>query len=142
LVFNNRFFNLSRFFSKDKFQPFNDNIFWKIIEDPFSLFYTHSKDYFTFGIRTFKIVVIPQNIHANMKQFIQSLNSSLIPFSFQVIQKPIPNMREFSFETQLIFNIYYSVNGRLNYSRLRELILTHRCHHIRACKWHFFFDKA
>jgi len=123
LVFNNRIFYLSHFLSKGKFQPFSGFIFWKMMKDPLTLFYSHKNDYFSVGIRSFQIEVIPQNIHANMKQFIRSLNSSLIPFSFQVIQKPIINNHQFSFKTILLFNVYYFISGRPTYAKLRELIM-------------------
>ncbi|MFX0176745.1 MAG: hypothetical protein ACFE85_10990, partial [Candidatus Hodarchaeota archaeon] len=123
LVFHEQFFSISRIFSKGNFQPFGKYIFWKMMEDPFTLFYTNTHDNFTVGLRTFNIAVIPENIHANMRQFIQSLNSTLVPFSFQVIQKPLPNEREFSFKTILSFNLYYCLKGRITYPKLRELLL-------------------
>ncbi|MFX1356419.1 MAG: hypothetical protein ACFFA8_03965 [Promethearchaeota archaeon] len=123
MLIHDQFFFFSHFFSKGNFQPFGKFIFWKTIEDPFTIFYTHRKDNFTVALRTFKITVIPQNIHANMRQFIQSLNSLLIPFSFQVIQKPLLNEDKFSFKTILIFNLYYSIYGKITYSKLQELLL-------------------
>ena len=37
----------------------------------------------------FRIQVIPENVHANINQFVKALSETNVPYSYQVVQSPM-----------------------------------------------------
>ena len=126
-------FNFRRF---TVFNPFKDIRFWRLKEDPTSIFLTNSNDLMTTGLRIFKIDVIAENVHPVISQFVKALNTAQIPYSYQIVQNPsidtsIDDMEPIkryqklnslkSFQTSIYFSVFYSVKGVLNRFKLKQI---------------------
>ena len=129
LVFHRNVFSLKHLFKFRPFEPFQELVFWQPKYDTSLLFLTNHKDLITTGIRIFKIRVIPENVHANLNRFIKGLHAVKVPYSYQIIQKPLQistnnttGNQNSSFETVIFFSTFYSVKGRISKSKLVELV--------------------
>ena len=129
LVFHRNVFSLKHLFKFRPFEPFQELVFWQPKYDTSLLFLTNHKDLITTGIRIFKIRVIPENVHANLNRFIKGLHAVKVPYSYQIIQKPlqistnnITGNQNSSFETVIFFSTFYSVKGIVSKSKLVELV--------------------
>ena len=126
-------FNFRRF---TVFNPFKELRFWRLKEDPFSIFLTNSKDLVSTGLRIFEIEVIAENVHPVLSQFVKALNTAQIPYSYQIVQNPsidmsiddIGNLTRYqklnslkSFKTSIYFSVFYSVKGVLNRFKLKQI---------------------
>jgi len=133
LVFHKNIFGLKHLFDFRSFEPFKELIFWQPKYDASLLFFSNHKDLITTGIRIFRVRVIPENVHANLNRFIKGLHAVKVPYSYQIIQKPLQistnnstGNQNSSFETVILFSTFYSVKGRVSKSRLIELVDTIR----------------
>jgi len=133
LVFHQNFFRLRHLFKLRSYNPFSDISFWRLKDDESIIFYTNSMDLVTVGLRIFSVRIIPENIHANLNQFIKALNNVKVPFTYQLIQKPLDHKSQSksrqldrsssrSYESIIYFSTYYDVKGILRYNKLIELI--------------------
>lgn len=129
LVFHKNIFNLKHLFEFKSFEPFQELVFWQSKYDTSLLFFTNHKDLITTGIRIFKIRVIPENVHANLNRFIKGLHAVKVPYSYQIIQKPLQLATDnntgnqiSSFETMVFFSTFYSIKGRVSKSKLTEVV--------------------
>ncbi|NVM16984.1 MAG: hypothetical protein HWN80_04660 [Candidatus Lokiarchaeota archaeon] len=129
LVFHKNIFGLKHLFELRHFEPFQELVFWQPNYDTSLLFFTNHKDLITTGIRTFRITVIPENVHANLNRFIKGLHAVKVPYSYQIIQKPLQLATDSntqnqisSFETMIFFSTFYCVKGRVSKSKLLELV--------------------
>ncbi|MFX0001299.1 MAG: hypothetical protein ACFE88_14390 [Candidatus Hermodarchaeota archaeon] len=138
VVFHDQFFLLRNLFSftfanKTIFNPFEHLVFWYDRNEYSTLYCTDRNDLTHLVLRIFEVKVIPQNIHPTIKQFIKALSSKRIriPFSYQVIQKPIINVFDKestrysslrsieSFTTSIYFSIFYHCKGILTEKKTR-----------------------
>ena len=129
LVFHKNIFSLKHLFEFRSFEPFQDLVFWQPKYDTSLLFFTNHKDLLTTGIRIFRIRVIPENVHANLNRFIKGLHAVKVPYSYQIIQKPLQiatdnetGRRNSSFETVVYFSTFYCVKGRISKPKLTEVV--------------------
>ncbi|GAH17005.1 unnamed protein product, partial [marine sediment metagenome] len=110
-------------------------------EDPCTLIFINREHLLNAATRVFKIEILPENIQPTVNQFLKSLNSTRIPFTYQVVQTPFfeannvriaPNRRnqheEFQnmrrsgvFQTRIYFSVYYDVKGVLSKPKLTHL---------------------
>jgi len=133
LVFHQNFFMLRQLFKLRSYNPFSNISFWRIKDEESIIFYTNSIDLLTVGLKIFSIRIIPENIHANLNQFVKALYNVKIPFTYQLIQKPLVHQSKSksrqldrsslsSYESIIYFSIYYDVKGIFRYNKLLELI--------------------
>jgi len=129
LIFHKKIFSIKHLFEIGSFEPFQELVFWQPKYDTSLLFFTNHKDLITTGIRIFRIRVIPENVHANLNRFIKGLHAVKVPYSYQIIQKPLqiatdnktgnPNS---SFETVIFFSTFYCLKGRVSRSKLVDIV--------------------
>ncbi len=128
MVFHNNFFSLRHLFDFRSFKPLGDFIFWQTKYDKSVLFFTNYKELSTTGVRTFRIKVLPENVHANLNRFYKGLHALKVPFSYQIIQRPLQtsnngNGSESStFETCIYFSTFYNIKGKITESKLVKMI--------------------
>jgi hypothetical protein len=129
LVFHKNIFSLKYLFDFKSFEPFQDLVFWQPKYNASLLFFTNHKDLITTGIRIFRIKVIPENVHANLNRFIKGLHAVKVPYSYQIIQKPLQivtdsntGIQNSSFETMIFFSTFYCVKGRISKSKLLDVV--------------------
>ena len=129
VVFHKSIFSLKHVFEFKSFDPFQKLVFWQPIYDKSILFFTNHKDLTTTGIRIFQIKVIPENVHANLQRFIKGLHAVKVPYSYQIIQKPLQIANDTrsraqisSFETLIYFSTFYFFNGRVTESKMLKLV--------------------
>ncbi|MHA2290479.1 MAG: hypothetical protein ACXABG_16960, partial [Promethearchaeota archaeon] len=129
LIFHKKLFSLKHLFDFRSFEPFQDLLFWQPKYDGSLLFFTNHKDLVTTGIKIFRIRVIPENVHANLNRFIKGLHAVKVPYSYQIIQKPLQiafdnrtGAQNSSFETIVFFSTFYRVKGRVSKSKLTEIV--------------------
>ena len=129
LVFHKNIFSLKHLFEFRSFEPFQELVFWQPKYDTSLLFLTNHKDLITTGIKIFKIRVLPENVHANLNRFIKGLHAVKVPYSYQIIQKPLQisinnstGNQNSSFETMIFFSTFYSIKGKVSKSKLVELV--------------------
>jgi hypothetical protein len=129
VVFHKSIFSLKHVFEFKSFDPFQKLVFWQPIYDKSILFFTNHKDLTTTGMRIFQIKVIPENVHANLKRFIKGLHAVKVPYSYQIIQKPLQisydprtGAQISSFETLIYFSTFYFFNGRVTESKMLKLV--------------------
>lgn len=129
LVFHKKIFSLKHLFEFKSFEPFQELVFWQPNYDTSLLFFTNHKDLLTTGIKIFRIRVIPENVHANLNRFIKGLHAVKVPYSYQIIQKPLQTTTDneagtqnSSFETVVFFSTFYCVKGRISKSKLTDVV--------------------
>ncbi len=129
LIFHRNIFSLKHLFEFRSFEPFQDLVFWQPKYDESLLFFTNHKDLVTTGIKIFRIRVIPENVHANLNRFIKGLHAVKVPYSYQIIQKPLQialdnktGSQNSSFETVVFFSTFYRVRGRVSKPKLAEIV--------------------
>lgn len=132
-IFHKSFFSLKHLFKFGSIEPFQELVFWQPEYDTSLLFFTNYKDLITTGMRIFRITVIPENVHANLNRFIKGLHAVKVPYSYQVIQKPLQiainsktGAQNSSFETMIYFSTFYCVKGKVSKSKLLEVVDTLR----------------
>ncbi len=133
------FFSTFKLRSVSKLDPFKHYRFWQLKGRSDIVFYTNQKDLISVGLKIFKIAVVPENVNPNMNGFFKYLNSSNVPFTYQVVQAPLidypvkgttisknfsVSKSLFSMKTSIYFCFYYDLKGVLNSRRLRYLIDT------------------
>jgi hypothetical protein len=128
MAFHQKFFSLRHVFGSRSFEPFGDFVFWQTKYDKSVLFYTNHKELSTTGVRIFRINVLPENVHANTNRFFKGLHALKVPFSYQVIQRPLQasnysdGSETSSFETIIYFNTFYNIKGRITKSKLIKMV--------------------
>ncbi|MFX0073935.1 MAG: hypothetical protein ACFE96_00725 [Candidatus Hermodarchaeota archaeon] len=129
LIFRKNIFSLKHIFEYKAYEPFRDLIFWQSTYDTSLVFFTNHKDSITTGVKIFSIKVIPENVHANLNRFIKGLHAVKVPYSYQIVQKPLQistdsntSNQNSSFETIIYFSTFYSLKGRVSKSKLLELV--------------------
>lgn len=138
IAFHDSFFHLDSIISNKfrkftYFNPFEDIVFWRNIQDSKSLYCSNKKDLVNIGLRIFKIEVIPANVHAALNQFIMTMRKYNINYTYQIAQTPVMDISKKdmkrqekkksikSFKTDIYFSIFFSVPGILNQSKLSSL---------------------
>jgi hypothetical protein len=128
-AFRERIFFLQGLFSLQKFNPFGEFIFWRVEDDPYSVFYTHSADLLTVGLRVFCIEVMPENVAASVKHFVRAAASNFHSLNFQVIHQPIQSsLSENSFtshqshRTFIYFTVTKKFTGTVTVSKVGKLM--------------------
>ncbi|MFX0012904.1 MAG: hypothetical protein ACFE9R_21520, partial [Candidatus Hermodarchaeota archaeon] len=128
-VFHKTIFSLKHVLEFKSFDPFQKLVFWQPVYDKSILFFTNHEDLTTTGMRIFQIKVIPENVHANLKRFIKGLHAVKVPYSYQIIQKPLQIANDtrsgeqiFSFETLIYFSTFYFFSGRVTESKMLKLV--------------------
>ncbi len=128
MTFHKNFFSLQHAFGSRSFDPFGDFVFWKTKYDKSVLFYTNRKELSTTGVRIFRIKVLPENVLANLNRFYKGLHALKVPFSYQIIQRPLQTSNNgngsdsTTFETIIYFTTFYNVKGRITKSRLVNMV--------------------
>ncbi|MFW9826721.1 MAG: hypothetical protein ACFFEY_03765 [Candidatus Thorarchaeota archaeon] len=92
VVFHEEFYHLKfGIFSKIRFNPFEDFMFWYEKDHASTLYITNKKDLVNNAIQIFQITVIPENVRSAIKMFIKSLSSREIrlTYTYQIIQRPV-----------------------------------------------------
>jgi len=117
------FFFFSTIKKYGRVDPFGNLKFWRIKEDPLSIFISNRQDLRYIGIRMFKIRIMAENIKPNLNHFIKSLNILKIPFSYQIIQTPVLNeYLQRTIKISIYFTISYYIDGFLTNTKFNELI--------------------
>jgi len=128
IAFHKKFFSLRHIFDFRSFEPFGDFIFWQTKYDKSLLFFTNQKELSTTGVRTFRIKVLPENVHANLNRFFKGLHTLKVPFSYQIIQRPLQvsnnsdGSETSSFETIIYFSTFYNIKGRITKLKLVKVV--------------------
>jgi len=125
--------------------PFDNFKFYMLDDDPATLLIINKKDMVTIATRIFKVEVLAAgNIKPTINQFLYALDESKIPYSYQVVQKPMIKLEEpiphdkkkllyirklrtnsiNSYRTLIYFSVYYAEKGILSFSKLNNLINT------------------
>ena len=128
IAFHKKFFSLRHIFDFRSFKPFGDFVFWQTKYDKSVLFFTNHKELSTTGVRTFRIKVLPENVHANLNRFFKGLHTLKVPFSYQIIQRPLQvsnnsdGSETSSFETIIYFSTFYNIKGRITKLKLVKVV--------------------
>ncbi|KKM76806.1 hypothetical protein LCGC14_1376440, partial [marine sediment metagenome] len=125
--------------------PFENFKFYTLEDDPATLLIINKKDMVTIASRIFKVEVLAAgNIRPTINQFLYALDESKIPYSYQVVQKPIIKLDEThthdkkqilyirklstnninSYRTHIYFSVYCTEKGTLSLSKLNNLLNT------------------
>ena len=149
IAFHNDLYSLEQGF-KYKFRkfaeikPFDNFRFYMLEEDPATLLIMNKKDMVTVAIRIFKVEVLAANIKPTINQFLYALDESKIPYTYQVVQKPIIKLNDDethqkeeishfenpktntmdTYQTQIYFSVYYAEKGTLSSRKLNNLLGT------------------
>ena len=127
-VFRKEIFRLRHIFDYRPFEPFRDFVFWQSKDVKSVLYFTNRKELSTTGFRAFRIKVLPETVRENLNRVYLGLQALKVPFSYQIIQKPlqITNNRGGSesptFETIIYFSTFYNVKGRITKSKLAKTV--------------------
>jgi hypothetical protein len=122
MAFYKKFFSLRHLFDFRSFNPFGDFIFWKAKYDKTVLFYTNRKELSTTGVKIFKVEVLPENVRANLNRVYIGLHALKVPFSYQIIQRPLLASESSTFETIIYFSTFYNVKGRITESKSKRMV--------------------
>ncbi|MBA7519448.1 hypothetical protein ES705_11526 [subsurface metagenome] len=134
--FLNKVFNL---FNKAFYiHPFGDLEFFVIKDEPSTLLLINKKVSSTVALRVFKVEILPENLQPTLNQFLKSLASSQLSFSYQVSHKPIIDLRTQKVEglkenksqakdgipstISIFFSVYCHKKGILKGRRLNYLL--------------------
>ena len=125
-------------------KPFDSFKFYMLEDDPATLLIINKKDMVTIATRIFRVEVLAGNIKPTMNQFLYALDESKVPYSYQVVQKPIIKLGENlthnkkkslhlrnlitnnidSYQTHIYFSVYFAEKGTLSPRKLNKLIDT------------------
>ncbi|MFX0139369.1 MAG: hypothetical protein ACFFDN_37360 [Candidatus Hodarchaeota archaeon] len=110
VAFYNNFFSfqnssISIFNKINQFNPFENIQYWLLKNDPATLLITNREDLLTIATRIFQIDVLPENVHPTLNHFFKALNNNQIPFTYQVVHKPIIQLSEKSIKNNYSFNL-------------------------------------
>ena len=128
MAFQKSFFSLRHLFDSRSFDPLGDFVFWRTKYDKSVLFYTNRKELSTTGVRIFRLKVLPENVHANLNRFYKGLHALKVPFSYQIIQRPLQatnnrnGLKSSTFETIIYFSTFYKIKGRITDSKLVRMV--------------------
>ncbi|MFX1276033.1 MAG: hypothetical protein ACFFBP_18155 [Promethearchaeota archaeon] len=140
IVFHEELFSLNNFLtmrlrSASKLTPFESIQFWTVKSTKDTLFYTNIKDLTTVGLRIFQVKTVAENIKPNYKQLFTSLSEIDIPFTYQIIQRPLMSITSKnesnkmkigksarSLRTIIYFCFFYDVKGMFSSMKLRYLL--------------------
>lgn len=128
IAFQKSFFSLRHLFDFRSFDPLGDFVFWQTKYDKSVLFYTNRKELSTTGVRIFRLNVLPENVHANLNRFYKGLHALKVPFSYQIIQRPLQasnnrgGSESSTFETVIYFSTFYKIQGRITDSKLVRMV--------------------
>ena len=133
IAFHKKIFSLRHAFDFRPFEPFGDLTFWQMkVEsekpvfppkyDKSVLFFTNRKELSTTGVKIFKVEVLPENVRANLNRVYIGLHSLKVPFSYQIIQRPLLADGSSTFETIIYFSTFYSVKGRITESKSKRMV--------------------
>jgi uncharacterized HAD superfamily protein len=128
-AFRERIFSLQSLFSLRQFDPFGEFVFWRVEDDPHSVFYTRPAELLTVGLRIFRMEVIPENVTASMKHFVRAAASNFHSLNYQVIHQPISSSllengisKYQSHRTFIYFTITKKFTGFVTIQKLKRLI--------------------
>ncbi|MHA2128147.1 MAG: hypothetical protein ACXACO_05805 [Promethearchaeota archaeon] len=147
VVFSNDFFFLERRFTKflhkfTEIKPLENFRFYMLENDPSTVFILNKKDMITIATRIFRVEVLAENIKPTINQFLYAFNVSKIPYTYQVVQKPVIKSDDSSiharkkssqnrtqdkklidsYQTYIYFSVYCSEKGTLRVRKLDNLI--------------------
>ena len=134
-IFQDNIFFLRNFLSYHfrKFvsiNPLDDFIFFFLPDEKKALYFSNKKDLVNGVLSIFKIETMPENIKPSLNQFIKSLHEHQIPYTYQVIQKPLQsesnnryqiNSTLKSYTINIFFSVYHTVTGILTHRKLEYL---------------------
>ncbi len=133
---------MNKFRTISEINPFEHTKFYMLRKDPATIFILNKKEMFTIATRIFKLETLAENVKPNISQFLYALDESKVPYTYQVVQRPIIKMdpassidmkkkiekRQVSMnsiessQTHIYFSIYHKVKGILNDKSLSELL--------------------
>ena len=128
MAFHKNFFSLRYLFDFQQFDPLGSFVFWQTKYDKSVLFYTNRKELSSTGVRIFRLNVLPENVHANLNRFYKGLHALKVPFSYQIIQKPLQTINNSdgstssTFETVIYLSTFSSFKGRITDSKLEKIV--------------------
>ena len=131
-VFQDNFFGFKNFISYRfrnlvQFNPFDDYLFFTLESDDHTVYLSNKKDLTTVAIRMFEIKKMAEGITPSLNGFFKSLNEHNIPYTYQVVHKPILSKKSKGdginrpYKMSIIFSIYHSTKGILNNRKLEGL---------------------
>lgn len=127
-AFRKNIFSLRHAFDSRPFEPFRDIVFWRAKDVKSVLYFTNRKELSTTGFKSFKVKILPENIRENLNWFSKGLQKLKVPFSYQIIQKPLQTIKNSdgsessTFETIIYFNTFYNIKGRITKSKLARVV--------------------
>ncbi|MFW9878298.1 MAG: hypothetical protein ACFFG0_34890, partial [Candidatus Thorarchaeota archaeon] len=149
VTFNNNIYSLEQaytylFRNFAEIRPFDNFGFYMLEEDPATLLIINKKDMVTMATRIYRVEVLAENIKPTINQFLYALDESKIPYTYQVVQKPIIKLEENdthhkkkfshlknpriniidSYRTYIYFSLYHVKKGTLSLRKLNNLINT------------------
>ena len=125
-------------------KPFDNFKFYMLEDDPATLLIINKKDMLTMAMHIYRVEVLAENIKPTINQFLYSLYESKIPYTYQVVQKPMIKLdksltndkKEFSqlgnlettnndsYKTYIYFSVYFAEKGILSLGKLNNLVDT------------------
>ena len=129
LIFHNQIFSLTNHLAYKSPNPFKKYNFWQYDLEKSIIFLTSLREQVLTGIKLFQVNILPENVKANLDRFISAMASQYIPFSYQVIQKPILSslkeedisLTDQRFQTILYFSLFYDLSGRVTLIKLQKI---------------------
>ena len=104
------------------FNPFKNLEFWGLCDDPETLMISNKQDAMNIAVQIFQVTILPENVHANINQFLKAMNESRLRYSYQVIQNPmIDGNNNTSRRISIYFSIYHQENGILSKARISKM---------------------
>lgn len=127
-VFRKKIFSLRHVLDFQPFKPFGDFVFWQSVDVKSVLYFTNRKELNTTGFRAYRIKILPENVQESSNWFYVGLQKLKVPFSYQVIQKPLQTIinsdgsTSSTFETIVYFGTFSSFKGRITKSKLKKVV--------------------
>jgi hypothetical protein len=101
--------------------PFEKITFWMNKEHNSTIYLTNKKDLISTGLKIYKIEVMPGNIHPGLNSFIKGLYSKQIPFTYQVVQKPLDYLKGSSYKLEVYFCVFFTKKGFLTQAKMDSI---------------------
>ena len=144
VAFHDDFYSLDQGFTYlfrnfAEIKPFDNFKFYILEDDPSTLLIINIKDMLTMATRIFRVEVLAENIKPTINQFLYALDESKVPYTYQLVQKPMIKLDENSthdkkkllhfrnlktntidsYQTHIYFSVFYAEKGTLSPRKLK-----------------------
>ncbi len=131
IIFRDKFDNLKRLFHFRSYNSFRNFEFWQFQGDTSIVLIRNRYEYTTTALRILQVEILPENVKGNLKKLIKALAIAYIPFTYQIVQKPLlSSLNDESsfqyesnrFKTLIYFTIFYDLQGSITSQKFQTFI--------------------